>query len=66
MLPNLGYGELLIILVVVLVLFGAKRIPEVAKSLGASLNAFKAGLRENPREPESKGAPETPTDRTKL
>ncbi|TPW21711.1 MAG: sec-independent protein translocase protein TatA [Elusimicrobia bacterium] len=46
MLPNVGYGELLIILVVALLLFGANRIPEVARSLGRSLNAFKSGLKD--------------------
>ena len=46
MLPNVGYGELLIILVVGLLLFGANRIPEVARSLGRSVNAFKSGLKE--------------------
>lgn len=46
MLPNVGYGELLIILVVGLLLFGANRIPEVARSLGRSVNAFKQGLKE--------------------
>lgn len=52
MLPNIGYGELLIILVVVLLLFGARRIPEVAKALGQSINAFKSGLRENQTDAE--------------
>ena len=46
MLPNIGYSELLVILVLALLLFGAKRIPEVAKSLGKSINAFKEGLRD--------------------
>lgn len=46
MLPNVGYGELLIILVVGLLLFGANRIPEFARSLGRSVNAFKSGLKE--------------------
>lgn len=46
MLPNIGYGELLVILVVALLLFGANRIPEVARSLGRSVNAFKSGLKE--------------------
>ena len=50
MLPNVGYGELLIILVVALLLFGANRIPEIAKALGKSVNAFKAGLREGTNE----------------
>jgi sec-independent protein translocase protein TatA len=44
---GLGYGELIVLLVIVVVLFGAKRIPELAKSLGSSLNAFKSGLKQD-------------------
>ncbi len=46
--PNLGTPELLIIAVLLLVLFGAKRLPDSARSLGRSLRIFKAetkGLR---------------------
>ena len=50
MLPNVGYGELLIILIVGLLLFGAQRIPEIARSLGRSVNAFKQGLKEGMEE----------------
>ena len=46
MLPNIGMGEMLIIGVVGLLLFGANKIPEVARSLGRSVNAFKSGLKE--------------------
>lgn len=46
MLPNIGMGEMLVIGVVGLLLFGANKIPEVARSLGRSFNAFKAGLRD--------------------
>jgi sec-independent protein translocase protein TatA len=35
--PNVGMGELVLILVIVLLLFGSKRVPEVAKSLGRSI-----------------------------
>lgn len=49
---NLGYGELLIILAIALLLFGAKRIPELAKSLGQSIHAFKSGVREGSEEIE--------------
>lgn len=41
---NLGTGEIIIILVVVLLLFGAKRIPELARSLGKGVHSFKEGL----------------------
>jgi sec-independent protein translocase protein TatA len=43
---GLGYQELLIILVIVLVLFGANRLPELARSLGSSLKEFKKGVQE--------------------
>lgn len=59
MLPNIGYGELLIILVVALLLFGANRIPEVARSLGRSINAFKSGMKEglSDEKPDDKPKP---------
>jgi sec-independent protein translocase protein TatA len=41
---GLGYQELLIILVIVLVLFGANRLPELARSLGSSVKEFKKGV----------------------
>jgi sec-independent protein translocase protein TatA len=43
---QLGFQELLIILVIVLVLFGAKRIPEVGRSLGKGIREFKKATRE--------------------
>ena len=45
-LGNLSFGELLVILAVVLLLFGAKRIPEVMRSFGKGVNEFKRGLRD--------------------
>ena len=46
MLSNIGPAEIAIIAGVVALLFGAKRIPEVARGLGRSLNEFKRGLKE--------------------
>lgn len=43
---NLGTGEIIIILVVILLLFGAKRIPELARSLGKGIRSFKSGMNE--------------------
>lgn len=43
---NLGPFEILIILFVILLLFGAKRLPELARSLGKSLSEFKKGKEE--------------------
>lgn len=42
-----GIPELLIILAIVALIFGAKRIPEVAKSLGSGMRLFKKGLTED-------------------
>jgi sec-independent protein translocase protein TatA len=43
---GLGYQELLLILVIVLILFGAQRLPDLAKSLGSSVKEFKKGVNE--------------------
>lgn len=43
-LQNFGFMEIMIILVIVLLLFGAKRIPEIAGSLGKGINEFKRFL----------------------
>jgi sec-independent protein translocase protein TatA len=44
---DLGAPELLIILVVVLVLFGGKKLPDLARSLGAAKREFQEGQNEN-------------------
>ena len=43
---NLGFGELVIVLVIVLVLFGAKRIPEISASFGKGIREFKKNVNE--------------------
>lgn len=42
----LGIWELLIILVVVLLIFGPRRLPEMAKGLGQSVREFRKGIRD--------------------
>ena len=46
MLGSLGMPELLIILVIVVLIFGANRLPQLAKGLGSSLRNFKEGMKE--------------------
>ncbi len=46
MLGGLRPTEILIILVVVLLLFGAKKLPDLARSIGASAKEFKKGVEE--------------------
>jgi sec-independent protein translocase protein TatA len=38
---SIGFTEILVILIVILLLFGAKRIPEIAKALGRAAHEFK-------------------------
>jgi sec-independent protein translocase protein TatA len=50
MFRNLGLPEILVILLVLILLFGAKRIPDLARSLGKSLSEFKKGREEGTAE----------------
>ena len=43
---NLGMSELLVILVLVLLVFGAKRLPEIGNSMGKGLREFKRSLKD--------------------
>ncbi len=42
--PNLGMGELLVILCIVLLVFGASRLPQLGESLGKAVRGLKRGL----------------------
>jgi sec-independent protein translocase protein TatA len=56
MLKSIGLPELLIILVVAVLLFGGKKIPEVAKGLGEGIRNFKNSLKGEDRPDEKKQA----------
>ena len=51
---GMGAQELVIIMVIALLLFGAKRLPEVGRGLGRSLSAFKEGMKEGGEKREEK------------
>ncbi|HEV8456943.1 MAG TPA: twin-arginine translocase TatA/TatE family subunit [Methylomirabilota bacterium] len=53
---GLGYQELLLILVIVLILFGAQRLPDLARSLGSSVKEFKKGINEVPKDESTSAA----------
>ena len=46
MFGTLGWPEIIIILIIALLLFGAKRLPEIGKSLGKAMKEFKKSFRE--------------------
>lgn len=47
---NLGFTELLMILIIVLVLFGARRVPEIGASIGKGIREFKKNISDADRE----------------
>ena len=70
---NLGGGEIILILALVLILFGAKKLPELAKGLGTGIKEFKKATRDVTEEmqsameeppPPPKSLPTTPAQPT--
>lgn len=47
---NLGMGEIIIIALVILLIFGGKKIPELMKGLGKGVKSFKEGMSEAEKE----------------
>ena len=57
---RISVTEILIVVFAVLLLFGAKRIPDLFRSLGKSLNEFKKGMAEGESEKKSDKPSEPP------
>lgn len=57
MLGNLGFTEIAILLLILVLFFGAKRIPEIGASIGKGIKEFKRGLKT-----EDEVEPPSPTD----
>ncbi|MBM3466779.1 MAG: twin-arginine translocase TatA/TatE family subunit [Rickettsiaceae bacterium] len=51
---SIGAGQLLIILVIILVLFGAGKLPQVMSDLGKGLKSFREGMKDNKDENSDK------------
>lgn len=51
---SIGGPELLVIVIVALLLFGGKKIPELAKGLGQGIRNFKEAMKEDPNTPDEK------------
>jgi sec-independent protein translocase protein TatA len=52
MIPTLGPMELIIILVIIIVLFGANRLPQIGKGIGEGIKNFKRGMKAAEEEDE--------------
>ncbi|MEK7767212.1 MAG: twin-arginine translocase TatA/TatE family subunit [bacterium] len=65
--PNLGFPELLVILVLALLLFGAGRLPDVGRSLGKAISEFKRAVAggDGPEEPRKSEPSEKPASRSR-
>lgn len=57
---GMGHWEILIILVVILLIFGAKRIPEMAQGLGKGIREFRTAMRDVQEEIDINPPPATP------
>jgi sec-independent protein translocase protein TatA len=51
--PHLGTTELIVILVIVVILFGVNKIPQLGKGLGEGIKNFKSSLKEGQQESDS-------------
>lgn len=60
--PNIGTGEIILLLLLALLLFGAKRLPEIGRSLGTGMREFKDSVTGNKPAAES---PELPPAETR-
>ncbi len=56
--PRLGMGELVVILLIVVILFGANKLPQLGKGLGEGIRSFKKSFNGD----EEKPASQTPSD----
>jgi sec-independent protein translocase protein TatA len=61
--PNLGPTELLIILGIIVLLFGATRLPKLGRSMGQSIRGFKQGLNEESEDEKLEGSDPTRLDK---
>ena len=60
--PNIGPMELIIVLVIVLLIFGAKRLPELGKSLGSGMREFKESITGKSRDDDDDDDSREPAD----
>ncbi len=54
---TLGWPELIIIVAVIVLLFGARKLPDLARSMGASAKEFRKGLEEGAKEDDEETTP---------
>ena len=63
MFGGLRIGELVLVFLLLLLMFGAKRIPQIARGLGEGIRNFKSGVKEPERLTESRDSEKDDSDR---
>ena len=62
--PNIGTGEIILLLLLALLLFGAKRLPEIGRSLGSGMREFKDSVTGNRTHEDTPELPPTTAEQT--
>lgn len=62
--PNIGTGEIILLLLLALLLFGAKRLPEIGRSMGKGMREFKDSVSGKERDDDPAELPVQTTDTT--
>jgi sec-independent protein translocase protein TatA len=65
MLPSVGLPEIIIILVIVLLLFGSTKIPQLMRGMGQGIGEFKKGIKEGDQETAKPEPPKVETPEKK-
>jgi sec-independent protein translocase protein TatA len=47
MIPKIGFAELMVILAIVVIIFGANRLPQLGRGIGSAIKNFKEGIKDD-------------------
>ncbi len=47
MIPKVGFAELMVILAIVIIIFGANRLPQLGRGIGSAIKNFKEGIKDD-------------------
>lgn len=61
--PNLGFQELIVIFLIILILFGAKKIPDIAAGLGRGIRDFKRAMKDTGDEIQKAATSDEPANK---
>jgi sec-independent protein translocase protein TatA len=64
MFGNLGFWEIMIIVLVVAILFGGKKLPQLGKGLGEAITQFKGAIKGTPDKPADEPTKNVSSDKT--